>query len=149
MPRPDSPHSPRRDFPGRRWLIVGLRSLHLVALMPLAVAVLSASTPPGWAAWGLLLTGLGLWGIELWSNPKHRGELAGLFIPLKLAGVAGMIALPTLAPPLFWLLVAASSVVSHAPAGFRHWRPLGPWQDPAMSAQADRESRPSRASKPG
>jgi len=149
MPRPASPPSPRRDFPGRRWLIVRLRSLHLVALMPLAVAVLSTGSPPGWAAWGLLLTGLGLWGIELWSNPKHRGELAGLFIPLKLAGVAGMIALPALAQPLFWLLVAASSVVSHAPAGFRHWRPLGPWQGPGEAPQPRPDNRPSRASKPG
>jgi hypothetical protein len=50
-------------------------------------------------------------------------ELAGLFIPLKLAGVAAMIVLPQLAAGIFWLLLVASSVVSHAPAAFRHLRP--------------------------
>jgi len=59
------------------------------------------------------VTGIGLYDIEVWSKPRHAVELAGLFIPLKLAGVAAMIV----------LLRVASSIVSHAPAGFRHLRP--------------------------
>ena len=125
MPRPPSASSTRRDFPGRRWLIVALRSAHLAALMPVGAAVLMGGSTPHSAGLALLLTGLALWGIELWANPRHRGELAGLFIPIKLAVVGTMILQPALAQPLFWALVIGSSVVSHAPAGFRHWRPLG------------------------
>jgi hypothetical protein len=34
-----------------------------------------------------------------------------------------MIVLPQLAAAIFWLLRVASSIVSHAPAAFRHLRP--------------------------
>jgi hypothetical protein len=76
------------------------------------------------AALLMLATGLGMYGLEVWSKPRHAVELAGLFIPFKLVGVAAMIVLPQSAAGLFWLLLIASSVVSHAPAGFRHIRPF-------------------------
>jgi hypothetical protein len=146
MPRPCLAFAPRRDFPGRRWLIVALRSAHLVALMPVAAAVLAGQAATHAAGLALLLTGLALWGIELWANPKHRGELAGLFIPVKLAAVAWMIAQPATALPVFWALVIGSSVVSHAPAAFRHWRPLGP---ALPLGEPGDQSRASNVSKPG
>lgn len=124
----DLPHdfapSNRRDFPGRRWLLVALRSAHLVGVVLVGSALLTGQDEYRRAAAALmLLTGLGLYGIEVWSKPRHALELAGLFIPLKLAGVAAMIVLPQFAAGIFWLLLVASSIVSHAPAGFRHLRP--------------------------
>ncbi|MDP2869104.1 MAG: hypothetical protein Q8O08_09770 [Methyloversatilis sp.] len=124
----DLPHdfapSNRRDFPGRRWLLVALRSAHLVGVVLVGSALLTGRDEYRRAAAALmLLTGLGLYGIEVWSKPRHALELAGLFIPLKLAGVAAMIVLPQFAAGIFWLLLVASSIVSHAPAGFRHLRP--------------------------
>ena len=127
MPTHDLPHdfapSNRRDFPGRRWLLVALRSLHLVGVVLVGSALLTGHDEYRRGAAALmLLTGLGLYGIEVWSKPRHAVELAGLFIPLKLLGVAAMVVLPQLAAGLFWLLLVASSVVSHAPAHFRHQR---------------------------
>ncbi len=127
MPTHDLPHdfapSNRRDFPGRRWLLVALRSLHLVGVVLVGSALLTGHDEhrPGAAAL-MLATGLGLYGIEVWSKPRHAIELAGLFIPLKLLGVAAMVVLPQFAAGIFWLLLIASSVVSHAPAHFRHQR---------------------------
>lgn len=120
----------RRDFRGRRWAMVTLRSLHLVGVVLVGSALLTGQDEYRRAAALLMLaTGLGMYGLEVWSKPRHAVELAGLFIPLKLVGVAAMIVLPQSSAGLFWLLLIASSVVSHAPAGFRHIRPF--------SAQAD------------
>lgn len=122
LPRDFAP-SNRRDFPGRRWLLVALRSLHLVGVVLVGSALLSGHDEyRSGAAALMLVTGLGLYGIEVWSKPRHAIELAGLFIPLKLLGVAAMIVLPQFAAGIFWLLLIASSVVSHAPAHFRHQR---------------------------
>ena len=115
----------RRDSLGLRWLSIVLRTLHLVGVV-LAGAALFGGSPLQVTAFVLMLiTGLGLFGIELWSNRMHWRELAGAFIPLKLLLVLAMILMPNYAAVLFWLLVIASSVISHAPRSFRHRRPFG------------------------
>ena len=114
------PSAHRRDFPGRRWISVTLRSLHLVGVVLVGAALFGGGAYRSPAAALMLLTGVGMYGIELWSNPKHLREVAGLFIPLKLVGVAAMLFAPERAAMLFWLLLVASSIVSHAPASFRH-----------------------------
>jgi hypothetical protein len=114
----------RRDFPGRRWLTVSLRSLHLAGVV-LGGAALFGDGAYGMAGAALMLvTGLAMFGIELWHNPDHRRQLAGVFVPVKLLLVLGMLLLPTWAGALFWLLLVSSAVVSHAPRLFRHWRVL-------------------------
>jgi hypothetical protein len=117
--------SSRRDSRGLRWLSIALRSLHLVGVV-LAGAALFGGSPFQVTAFALMLiTGFCLFGIELWSNRLHWRELAGVFIPLKLLLVAAMILMPNYAAVLFWLLLIASSVISHAPRAFRHRRPFG------------------------
>lgn len=118
----DPPQFRRRDFPGRRWFSIALRTLHLVGVI-LAGAALFGGSPFQVAAFVLMfITGLGLFGIESWSNHRHWTELAGAFIPLKLFLVLAMILMPNYAAALFWLLVIVSSVISHAPRVFRHLR---------------------------
>lgn len=112
-----------RDFRGRRWFMIALRSLHLVGVVLVGCALIAGQQDHrAGAAALMLLTGLGMYGVEVWSKPSHAVELAGLFIPLKLCVVAAMIVLPQVAATLFWLLLIASSVVSHAPGRFRHIR---------------------------
>jgi len=72
----------------------------------------------------MLLTGLGLYAIDLWYHPKFWREVAGVFFLLKLMVLSAMLLVPDLAGLLFWLVLIASSVVSHAPRVFRHWRIL-------------------------
>jgi hypothetical protein len=120
---PAHPPGHRRDFPGRRWLLVALRSLHLVGVVLVGAALLHGDGEHRIVAIALMfVTGLSLYGIELWTQPRHALELAGLFIPLKLVVVATMAVMPERAAALFWLLLVSSSVVSHAPAAFRHRR---------------------------
>jgi len=73
----------------------------------------------------MLLTGFALFGIDLWHHPDLWREVAGAFIFVKLLVLLAMLLAPSIAGPLFWLLLVSSSVVSHAPRVFRHRRILG------------------------
>lgn len=119
-------HHNRREIPGNRWLSICLRSLHLVGIVLTGVALFAPqaeiSVHKGSAALLVLVTGLGLFGIDLWRNARHWQELAGAFIVLKLLLVLAMVLVPSAAQGIFWLLLIASSTISHAPAAFRHLR---------------------------
>lgn len=114
-----------RDFPGRRWLGVVLRSLHLAGVVLTGGGFLGAHTFVAAGAGLMLLTGFAMYGIDLWYRPVLWREVAGLFVVVKLAVLLAMLLVPGLAEPLFWLLLVASSVVSHAPRVFRHRRVIG------------------------
>jgi hypothetical protein len=114
-----------RDFPGRRWLSVLLRSAHLVAVIAFAAVLLQTATPlPEYAGSAVLVTGVLIWLLDLWHKPGHLVEGAGLSMLLKLVLVAWMIYSPDLRVPLFWIIVVWSGVFSHAPASFRNARVL-------------------------
>lgn len=115
----------RRDFAGRRWLTIALRSVHLAGVVLVGAAVLGAGVDRHAAGMVMLFTGLALYALEVWSNPAHFGELAGVFIPLKLLLVLVMVLYPENTAAIFWVLLIASSVVSHAPGNFRHVRIWG------------------------
>jgi hypothetical protein len=114
----------RGNFPGRRWLIVALRGLHLVAVIALGALMLGApphpAWPPGSAAGAVLATGLVMFGLDLMADRQHLRTAAGLSVLAKFALVAWLALDP--APWLFWAIVVISAVVSHAPASFRHAR---------------------------
>ena len=108
-----------------RWLSIALRSLHLVGVVLTAIAIFGSSHHQLVASLTTLVTGIGLFGIELWGNRQHWKELAGAFVLLKLLLVLGMILMPNYAAGLFWFLLISSSLISHAPKLFRHKRLFG------------------------
>jgi len=116
----------RRDLPGRRWLSIVLRALHLAGVVLCAVGILGASAPAPAAVALLLATGFALYGLDLWQHPPLWREVAGVFVLVKLALVVAMALLPAAAATLFWLLLLSSALVSHAPHGVRHRRLIGP-----------------------
>ena len=110
-----------RDFPGRRWLNLSLRTVHLAGIVLLGAALLGhGATTPG--AIVTLLSGLGMFAGDVWANPAHLREVAGGGVILKLALVALMVAYPDAAPLLFWLTLVLSTLLSHAPGALRHHR---------------------------
>ncbi len=113
-----------RYFPGRRWLSVSLRGAHLVAVIQFSAIVLHAvpETELPYAGIAVLVSGVLVWLLDLWSRPGHLIEGAGLSMLLKLALLAGMLAAPSLRVPLFWIVVGWSAVFSHAPSSFRNAR---------------------------
>ena len=111
-----------RDFPGRRWFSIALRTLHLTGVV-LAGAGLFGNDSHSAAGVALMLgTGLVLYGLDLWHHPDLWREVAGVFVAFKLAVLIAMLLAPSAAMTLFWILLVSSSVVSHAPYAFRHTR---------------------------
>jgi len=115
----------KHDFNGQRWLSITLRSLHLVGVVLAALAIFGSSPYQVAAFASMLTTGVGLYGIELWSSHQHWKELAGAFTLFKLLLVLVMILNPSYSAGLFWFLLISSSLISHAPSSIRHIRLFG------------------------
>ena len=112
-----------RDFPGRRWLIVVLRGLHVAGVVGCGAGLLGAPLPPGGVFAGLLLCGgLGMALLDAWSNPVWLKEYAGLAFVFKLVLLCLLVVWESQRLALFWMLLGYSVLVSHAPASFRHQR---------------------------
>lgn len=120
----DPPHRARSLPPAWRWIGIAARSLHLIAVVLVGVALFGApiAVPFAWVAGLLLGTGALLFALDQWKTRDHALQFAGAGQIAKLALVAWMMADATQALPLFWLIVVWSSVFSHAPATFRHTR---------------------------
>jgi len=114
----------RRDFPGRRWLSVVLRSLHLAGVVLAGVGIFGNGAHLVTGVVLMLFTGLALYAIDLWHHPSLWREVAGVFFLVKLIVLSAMLLVPDVAGLLFWLVLIASSMVSHAPRVFRHRRIL-------------------------
>lgn len=108
-----------RDFPGKRWVNVSLRTAHVFGVVLLGAALLGAS-PLTLGVWLTFIPGLGMLLIDTWANPAHLRETAGVGVIVKLILVALMALQPAWALVLFWLVLAISMLLSHAPGAFRH-----------------------------
>lgn len=111
-----------RDFPGKRWLNVGLRAVHVVGLILLGASILTGSGNLSLAIALTVPSGLVMFLIDTWANPGHLREIAGFGVIVKLGLVWLMYLQPGFALELFWSSVILATVLSHAPANFRHWR---------------------------
>lgn len=118
MPRP---RTHLRDFPGKRWLNVALRSVHLLGVVLFGAALLGAGSIP-LGAGVTLVSGLAMFAIDTWANPAHLREVSGFGLLVKLALIGLAAAVPDLALTVFWTLVVLTSVLAHAPGSFRHRR---------------------------
>lgn len=92
--------------------------------------MLGAAPLPGWSlhrvAAAVVATGTAMLALDLYADRLHSRTVAGVAALGKVALVAVLALWP--APFVFWAIVVLSSVVSHAPAAFRH-RVLIPSKD--------------------
>ena len=108
-----------RDFPGKRWLNLALRTIHLGGLVLLGASLLGASHT-GLGAAITLVSGLLMFATDTWANPGQLREVAGFGILVKLLLVGLMAWQPGWALAIFWLVLALSTLLSHAPGALRH-----------------------------
>jgi hypothetical protein len=124
-----------------RALAIGLRTLHLGAVVVLGASLLGAPIPPGPAGGVALASGLVLALLDLAARRMRLDELAGAVVIAKLAIVGWLAwgpASQTLALAGFWVLLVVSSLSAHAPKPVRHWRPgRQPQPDPAPDPAPD------------
>jgi hypothetical protein len=114
-----------KELRWRRWLSIALRTLHIVGVVLAGIAFLGNGDHAVAGILLMLLSGFALFAFDLWQRPGLWREVAGAFIFVKLLAMLAMLLAPGIAALLFWLLLVTSSVVSHAPHGFRHRRILG------------------------
>jgi hypothetical protein len=98
----------------RRWLNVVLRGLHLAAVIALGAAVLGAPVDLHQSAIATLVTGFGMLALDVWGNPDHLRQAAGLSVIAKLVFVGWMAVDADHRLLLFWLIVAGSATFRHA-----------------------------------
>jgi hypothetical protein len=117
---------PPRGFPGRRWINIGLRTLHLVGVAGMGGGWLYGADPEAWQPylWLVLATGLAMVVLELASTCLWLLQLRGLAVVVKLGLLALAAYLPEAMPWLLVAVIALSSVFAHAPADVRYFSPL-------------------------
>lgn len=110
-----------RDFPGRRWLAVGLRAAHVAGVVGVGAGLLRGGSAGGFAPL-LVGSGLAMAALDAWSRPAWLRECAGLALLFKFALLGWFLADEGARPLLFWSILMYSVVFAHAPASFRHRR---------------------------
>lgn len=124
-PTPDTPGDasrPHQDAAWRRWVVIGLRTAHLVAVVQVGAAVLGGTiTQPGHGPALLFFSGLLLFAFELAADRLRLTDLAAWVVIAKLVLCAWMLADPLRAEALFWGLLVVSSLASQAPRWLRQW----------------------------
>lgn len=116
-----------RDFIGKRWFKIGLRSLHLVGLAGVGGAYLYAAAFDDWFPYLLLTLSSGslMMAVELWSHGIWLLQVRGLAIVLKLSLLALAGLLPAAMDPMILMVVILiSGVIAHAPSRLRYYSPF-------------------------
>lgn len=113
---------PRRDFVGRGLLINVLRALHLIGVVGTGAAVLgeSSHSVASWYVGLLFASGLLIAALDRWSDPAYFNQLNGQLVLLKLVILCVVGWLAGISTMLFWLVLVASAMMTHAPSRLRH-----------------------------
>jgi hypothetical protein len=112
-----------RTFPGKRWVQISLRTAHLIGTAGIGGAFLYGAPTSAWLPyfWVLLLSGVAMVLLQLWSNAVWLLQLRGLAILAKLALLALVPLWPQAALPVCIAVVTISGVISHAPGNTRYY----------------------------
>jgi len=112
-----------RLLPAHRWINITLRTLHLIGIAGLGAGFFYVGVDDVWHSYLYLTlgTGLLLTLLSVWSNGIWLVQLRGQLIILKLFLLAAVMVMPDLKLGLIFLLIALSSVVSHAPGDIRYY----------------------------
>ncbi|WP_432470822.1 hypothetical protein [Amphritea sp. HPY] len=114
----------KRPLPGKRWISIILRSLHLVGIAGLAGAYLFSQPESVWFPYLILGVGSGvlLMAKELWVDSIWLYQLRGQLVLFKLVLLAA--GLYWFEHPQAWIYIVViliSGVISHAPGKVRYY----------------------------
>lgn len=115
--------TPSRRVPGKRYLNMALRCLHLVGIAGLAGHFLYRLPPEQWLGflWLGFGAGLAMVLIELYGDGVWLLQLRGQAILLKLLLLGLVIPWPGLMAPVFVLIILISGFFAHAPGRIRYY----------------------------
>lgn len=112
-----------RPLPGKRWINIALRTLHLIGVAGIGSAYLFGVAAEAWLhyLWLAIASGVAMVAVEVWWSGAWLVEVRGVVILAKLLLLGSIGLLPALAAPLFVLVIVISAVGAHAPARLRHY----------------------------
>ncbi|WP_372871402.1 hypothetical protein [Shewanella sp.] len=104
----------------------GLRAVHLLGICGVGGGVLLGVAKPEWQHfWTMaMISGCALMGWEILRDWRWLIQLKGVLTLLKLLLLALFIPFPEYKSTLFVIILMLSVVVSHGPAGLRHYSVL-------------------------
>lgn len=114
----------KRDFPGRRWLSITLRTLHLMGIAGLAGAYLFHLPDDQWMPylWLAVLSGFLMAAMAVYVDGIWLLQLRGQAIFLKLLLLSTVFWLfDEPQSGIYLLVILISGVVSHAPGKVRYY----------------------------
>jgi hypothetical protein len=111
-----------RDFKGKRWLKIVLRTLHLLGVAGVSGGILLNVPITSWAGYLhiTLFSGIAFLVLELWTNAIFLIQLRGLIIAIKLLLLTLLYSYPQYSS-IVLVVIILSSIVSHAPGNFRYF----------------------------
>jgi len=112
-----------RQFRGKRWLKIALRTGHLLGLAGVGAVFLFNQAIPGSPYYLYLLvgTGLAMIALDLWSNGIWIYQLRGQAIIIKLFLFAALLTQADYTSTWFIVIVILSGIISHAPGDLRYY----------------------------
>lgn len=114
-----------RTFPGKRWVKIALRSLHIWAVAVVVGAYLFGIPQSAWYLWHqmFILTGFAMIALDGWSNGVYFLQLRWYVVMVKMALLAFLH--PWYPEPFYFLasILIVSSVIAHAPGDVRYFSP--------------------------
>ncbi|WP_027854718.1 hypothetical protein [Marinobacterium litorale] len=112
-----------RTLPGKRYISLTLRGLHLVGVAGVAGLFLFQLPFEQWRFYGLLalVSGVLMMAVEIWGDGVWLFQLRGQAVLLKLVLLAVALIWPGTAAFNFVLIVLISAFFSHAPGKIRYY----------------------------
>ncbi len=117
----------KRDFAGKRWLKIGLRTAHLMGLAGIGGGYFYRVDSALWLPflWLIIVSGVLMLLVEVWSHGIWLLQLRGLAIILKIMLLGVGATLPdSLDPLLMMVIILISGVIAHAPGRLRYFSPF-------------------------
>ncbi|MCV6588366.1 MAG: hypothetical protein OIF57_04950 [Marinobacterium sp.] len=114
----------KRDMPGRRWISITLRSLHLLGIAGIAGGYIYQLPFALWHPWLMLALGTGLLMVikEVYVDGIWLLQLRGQLILLKLALlIFSHFLWETPQAWVYGLIILISGVIAHAPGDVRYY----------------------------
>ncbi len=113
----------QRQFPGKRWLNIFLRSFHLVGIAGIGGGFIFGLEEAQWLPfWYLAILAGGLLALlYIWSDAIWFLQLRGMVIIVKIFLLSMTLVLPNWRAEIFISIIVLSSLIAHAPGNVRSY----------------------------